>query len=87
MRTFSLPPEDIAFIDEKVSSGHYTSGSEVVQAALRALQERDMAIEDWLHNAVTPTYDTVMSAGGKTHPAGSVFKDIRRRNASRTEKP
>jgi antitoxin ParD1/3/4 len=33
-RTFSLPLEHAAFIDEKVSSGAYSSGSEVVPYAL-----------------------------------------------------
>jgi len=40
-RTFSLPSEHTAFIDEKVASGAYASGSEVIGAGLRALQERD----------------------------------------------
>jgi antitoxin ParD1/3/4 len=47
-RTFSLPAEDAAFIDELVESGAYASGSEVVRAGLRALKERDKAVERWL---------------------------------------
>jgi antitoxin ParD1/3/4 len=43
-RTFSLPPEHAEFIDQKVASGAYASGSEVVRAGLRALQERDAAV-------------------------------------------
>ncbi|MEN9708780.1 MAG: Bacterial antitoxin of ParD toxin-antitoxin type system, partial [Pseudomonadota bacterium] len=31
-RTFSLPAEHAAFIDEKIASGAYASGSEVVRA-------------------------------------------------------
>ena len=34
-RTFSLPAEQAAFIDAKVSSGAYASASEVVRAGLR----------------------------------------------------
>ena len=44
-RTFSLPDEQAKFIDKQVKSGGYASGSEVVRAGLRALQERDAAIE------------------------------------------
>src|SRR4029077_15342272 len=47
-RTFSLPAEHTKFIDAKVASGDYASGSEVVRAGLRALQERDAAVERWL---------------------------------------
>ncbi len=47
-RTFSLPDEQAKFIDKQVKSGGYASGSEVVRAGLRALQERDAAIERWL---------------------------------------
>jgi len=47
-RTFSLPQEHAAFIDALVSSGSYASGSQVVRAGLRALQERDAAVERWL---------------------------------------
>jgi antitoxin ParD1/3/4 len=40
-RTFGLPAEHVAFIDAKVSSGAYASGSGVIRAASGALQERD----------------------------------------------
>ena len=44
-RTFSLPAEQAEFIDAQVKSGTYASGSEVVRAGLRALQERATAVE------------------------------------------
>ena len=47
-RTFSLPVEHASFIDAKVASGDYASGSEVVRAALAALEERDAVVERWL---------------------------------------
>lgn len=56
-RTISLPAEHAEFIDAKVASGDYASASEVVRAGLRALQERDAAIEKWLREEVAPTYD------------------------------
>jgi antitoxin ParD1/3/4 len=81
-RTFSLPPEHAAFIDAKVKSGSYASGSEVIRAGLRALQERDEAIERWLREEVASTYDEVKSGQSKTHPASNVFKEIRARHAA-----
>lgn len=44
-RRFSLPAEQTGYIDTLVASGTYASGSEVVRAGLRALQERDAAVE------------------------------------------
>ena len=56
-RTVSLPAEQAAYIDAKVAGGDYASASEVVRAGLRALRERDAAIERWLVEEVAPTYD------------------------------
>ncbi len=62
-RTFSLPAEQAAFIDQLVASGSYATGSEVIRAGLRALQERDAAVERWLRDEVAPVYDEI-----KAHP-------------------
>jgi antitoxin ParD1/3/4 len=58
-RTFSLPSEHAEYIDAKVASGDYATASEVVRAGLRALQERDAAVERWLREEVVPTYDAM----------------------------
>lgn len=79
-RTVSLAPENAAFIDAKVKSGGYASGSEVVRAGLRALQERDEAVENWLRTSVAPTHDDVKSGKSKTFPIGDVFDEIRARH-------
>lgn len=85
-RTFSLPPEHAAFIDEKVKSGSYASGSEVIRAGLRALQEQEAAIERWLRDEVASAYDAVKSGKSKTQPASRVFDEIRARHAAANEK-
>jgi antitoxin ParD1/3/4 len=82
-RTFSLPAEHAAFIDEKVSSGAYASGSEVVRAGLRALQERDAAVERWLREEVAPAYDAMKADPARGIPADKVFAEIRARHAKR----
>jgi antitoxin ParD1/3/4 len=82
-RTFSLPAEHAAFIDEKVSSGAYASGSEVVRAGLRALQERDAAIERWLNDEVAPVYDAMKNDPKRGRAAKSVFAEARARYADR----
>ena len=58
-RTFSLPPKQAAYIDAKVEDGAYASGSEVVRAGLRALRERDAAVERWLSEEVALKRRTV----------------------------
>lgn len=85
-RTFSLPSEHSAFIDAKVKSGGYASSSEVVRAGLRALQERDEAVEQWLKDEVAPTYDAVKEGRTKTFPVGDVFDDIRARHLATSDK-
>lgn len=84
-RTFSLPAEQSAFIDEKIKSGQFASGSEVVRAGLRALQERDDAVERWLRNEVAATYDAAKEGRGKMMSVGDVFDQIRARHAATTK--
>lgn len=84
-RTFSLAPEQSEFIDSKVASGAYASGSEVVRAGLRALQERDAAVERWLVNEVAPAYDAVKADSNRAIPAKKVFSDLRKRSAAGTK--
>jgi antitoxin ParD1/3/4 len=70
-RTFSLPSEQAGYIDTLVASGTYASGSEVVRAGLRALQERDAAVEKWLREEVIGVYDAMKSDPGRALPADS----------------
>jgi antitoxin ParD1/3/4 len=82
-RTFSLPSEHAAFIDALVSSGAYASGSEVVRAGLRALQERDAAVERWLREEVAPVYDAIRAHPARARHAKSAFAAVRARHAQR----
>ena len=82
-RTFSLPAEHTAFIDAKVSSGAYASGSEVVRAGLRALQERDAAVERWLREDVAPAYDAMKADPSRGIAAADAFAAVRTRHAAR----
>jgi len=84
-RTFSLPAEHTAFIDEKVASGAYASGSEVVRAGLRALSERDAAVERWLREEVAPAYDAMKANPKRGVSAKDAFDAVRARHAKRTK--
>ena len=82
-RTISLPAEHADFIDEKVASGDFASASEVVRAGLRALQERDAAVERWLWEEVAPAYDAMKADPGRAIPVGKVMDRIRARHAAK----
>jgi antitoxin ParD1/3/4 len=82
-RTFSLPTEQARYIDSKVKSGAYASGSEVIRAGLRALQERDAAFERWLREEVVPAYDATMADPSNWNPAKAVFAEARARYGAR----
>lgn len=85
-RTFSLPAEQAGYIDALVASGTYASGSEVVRAGLRALQERDAAVEKWLREEVLSVCDAMRSSPGRAIPGEQVFATIRARHADRLKK-
>jgi antitoxin ParD1/3/4 len=82
-RTFSLPSEQAGYIDTLVASGTYASGSEVVRAGLRALQERDAAVEKWLREEVVGVYDAMQADPGRAISVERVFATVRARHADR----
>ncbi|MGQ9369586.1 type II toxin-antitoxin system ParD family antitoxin [Azospirillum sp. ST 5-10] len=85
-RTFSLPSEQAEYIDTLVASGAYASGSEVIRAGLRALQERDAAVERWLREEVADAYDAMQRNADRAIPASQVFAAVRARHADRVKK-
>jgi antitoxin ParD1/3/4 len=82
-RTFSLPAEQSEYIDSLVASGAYASASEVVRAGLRALRERDDAVERWLREEVVPVYDAMEADPARGIPAEQVLASLRKRHADR----
>ena len=86
-RTFILPAEHAAFIDKQVAKGAFASGSEVVRAGLRALQERDAAVERWLREDVAPAYDAMKADPARAIPAADVFATVRARHRARLKAP
>jgi antitoxin ParD1/3/4 len=82
-RTFSLPPEQSQYIDDLVASGGYASASEVVRAGVRALQERDQAVERWLREDVAQVFDAMQADPTRAIPSEDVFASIRARHAAR----
>jgi antitoxin ParD1/3/4 len=85
-RTFSLPAEQAHYIDRLVASGSYATASEVVRAGLRALQERDAAVERWLLEEVVPVHDAMQADPSRGLSADQVATALRAHHASRLKK-
>ena len=86
-RTFSLPAEQARYIDSLVASGTYATASEVVRAGLRALQERDAAVERWLRDEVVPVARAMEADPRRAIPAEQVMATIRAHHARRLKDP
>ena len=82
-RPFSLSAEQAAYIDTKVDTGAYASGSDMIRTDLRALQERDAAFERWLREEVVPTYEATKADPSSRIPAKAVFVEARTRYSGR----
>ena len=85
-RTFSLPAAQARYIDRKVKSGAYASASEVVRAGLRALQERDEAVERWLREEVVPVCEELDADPSQTVSADELTAALHAHRARRARK-
>ena len=59
--SITLPNEMADAIRTKVRAGEYATESEVIREGLRALLNRDRAIESWLQSQVVEAYDAIKS--------------------------
>lgn len=82
-RTVSLTAEQARTIDELVAAGGYASASEVVRAGLRALQERNAAVERWLRVEVAPVYDVMQADPARALSADQVGVALQAHHAAR----
>jgi antitoxin ParD1/3/4 len=70
-----------AHVDARVKSGAYASASEVLRAAVRALDREDVAVSDWLRQRV----DESLADPRPSVPARDVFKRLRKHHAVRVK--
>ena len=57
--SITLPNEMASEIKRRVSEGRYATESEVIREGIRALMDRDKAVEHWLHTQAAAAYDAL----------------------------
>ena len=68
-------------VKARVKSGAYASVSEVMRAALRALDREEATVNDWLRRRV----DEAFADPRSNLPAGDVFKRLRKHHAAQVK--
>ncbi|WP_105401582.1 type II toxin-antitoxin system ParD family antitoxin [Neorhizobium sp. T7_12] len=74
--SITLPIEMATLVKSRVSSGDYASESEVIREGLRALQERENAVEQWLRNEAAVVYDAHKTSPGRARPLDEAWESI-----------
>jgi antitoxin ParD1/3/4 len=68
-------------VEARVKSGAYASASEVMRAAVRALDREEAALDDWLRQRV----DESLADPRPSVPASKVFKRLRTHHAKQVK--
>lgn len=82
--TVTVSPEAARALDDLVAGGGYASASDAVEAGLRALRERDAALERWLREEVVPAHDAVVADPGRALSADAVRGALAAQHAARS---
>jgi putative addiction module CopG family antidote len=83
--SITLPHDMAEVVEEKIKSGAYATVSEVMRDGVRALLERDAAVERWLRDEVVPGHAEYLADPSKGVPAGEVLGHIKAlRTAAKT---
>jgi putative addiction module CopG family antidote len=81
--SITLPLDMAEVVEEKIKSGGYASVSEVVRDGVRALMERDAAVERWLRDEVVAGHKDYLKDSSKGVPADEVLVRIKARRAAK----
>ena len=68
-------------VEARVKSGAYASASEVIRAAVRALDREEAALNDWLRQRV----DEAFTDPRPNVPARDVFRRLRKHHAEQVK--
>ena len=83
--SITLPNDMAAQVTDKINSGAYASVSEVMRDGLRALLERDAALEKWLREEVVAGHAEYLADTSKGVPADQILARIKARRAASHE--
>jgi len=81
----TLPRDMAKVVKDKVASGDYATESEVIRDGLRALSERNAALENWLRTEGVARYDAY-KRDPRGEPAEKVFAQLRRHHTKRLKR-
>ena len=81
--SITLPLDMAEVVEEKIKSGAYASVSEVMRDGVRALLERDAAIERWLRDEVIAGHEEYMADPSKGISAERILDRIKARRAEK----
>lgn len=82
--SITLPNDMANMVKSKVVTGQYATESEVIREGLRALAERDKAVEQWLRDQVVPAAQALKVDPSRALSAGQVRQHLseKRKRAS-----
>jgi antitoxin ParD1/3/4 len=81
--SITLPHDMAEAVEQKIKSGSYASVSEVMRDGVRALLERDAAVERWLREEVVAGHQEYLGDPSKAVPAEEVLQRITTRRVAK----
>ena len=81
--SITLPLDMAEAVENKIKSGDYATVSEVMRDGVRALLERDAAVERWLREEVVAGHGEYSADPSKGVPANEILGRIKIRRAAR----
>jgi putative addiction module CopG family antidote len=83
--SITLPHDMAEIVEGKIKSGAYASVSEVMRDGVRALLERDAAIERWLREEVIAGHAEYLADPSRAIPADEILGRIKGRRVAKTQ--
>jgi putative addiction module CopG family antidote len=80
--SITLPLDMAEAVEGKIKSGVYTSVSEVMRDGVRALLERDAAVERWLRKEVVEGHKEYLADPSKGIPADAILGRLKARRVT-----